>query len=265
MGFLRRTLRRVRDLGVAWDRQRDLLRALIDQQTALGQRLEELREKDREGREQILGGLHQGLAGLHGGLAGVQGQIGAFQGDLGVVRNGVGELREGQESLRARQHRLEGDLTALDSRLRRETAGLRGPREQQAPPLAAPALTALLTALEAGLPERAEAVEVSIQDARAEELLLAAQRHFGPRMSSSGPVYRSPNDLWIHLDFTAAWSRPILLENAAARLAPGGRFLLITAPGAESPARHPRLVLTEDREMTVEGGARVRCLSWRSG
>jgi SAM-dependent methyltransferase len=261
VGFLRRTLRRVRDLGLAWDLQRDLLRALIDQQAVLGQRLEELGERDREGRQQILGGLHNGLAGLRDGL---QGQIGAFQGDLGVVRNGVGELREGHESLRARQHRLEGDLTALDSRLRRETAGLRGPREQRVTPLSAPNLTALFTALEAGLPERAQAVEVSIQDARAEELLLAAQRHFGARMSSSGPVYRSPNDLWIHLDFTEAWSRPILLENAAARLAPGGRFLLVTSPGAEGPARHPRLELLEDCERVVEGGVRARCLTWRT-
>jgi SAM-dependent methyltransferase len=251
LGFLRRTAGRVRDLGTAADLQRDLFRALLDRQTGLDQRLS------------ALGGLGGRIAALESELAGLHRAAAEIQRALDELRtggsSGLANLRDRQETLRARQARLEGALADL----REELSALSDPSAGSSAariPLSAADVAALLAVLDDG---SAGAVEVSFQDSRAETLLLAARRHFGGRLSSTGPSYRSPNDLWLHLDFTTAWSRPILLDNAAARLAPGGRFLLITAVAAGEPPRHPKLELEEDRVVTVVPGAAVRVLGWR--
>lgn len=271
-GFLRRTLRRIRDLGIAWDLQRDLLRALLDRQKAVEERLED-DVAARERLEQLVAGLEQRAQAIAGESGAASAAVAELRGGLGVARDGLGALREGQESLRARQFRLETGYAALDGRVvgqdallrrlrRLRQAGSAAEEEPRPPvPLSPGTLTDLLRQLDGE--RRAGAVEVSIQDARAEDLLLAAQRWFGARMSSSGPVYRSPNDLWIHVDFTPDWRRPILLANAAARLGPEGRFLLVTAPGTEPPARHPDLTQVDDREIAEREELRVRCLEWR--
>ena len=77
----------------------------------------------------------------------------------------------------------------------------------------------------------AQAVEVSIQDLMAEDVLFAAVEHFGDRMSCLDPeYYRAPNDLWINIDFTdRGWDRHNIWENARARLEkPDGRLVLVT-------------------------------------
>jgi len=253
VGFLRRTAGRVRDLGTAADLQRDLFRALLDRQTGLDERLGAL-----DGPGGRIAALESELARLRGAEADIRGAIN----ELRAGGGGVANLRDRQETLRARQALLEGAMADLRGGL----AAATGPGSASPAagiPLSAADLATLLAVLDDG---SAGAVEVSFQDSRAESLLLAARRHFGGRLSSAGPSYRSPNDLWLHTDFTAAWNRPILLENAAARLAPGGRFLLITAvAGGEPPQylRHPALQPEEEREVAAASGARVRVLGWR--
>jgi len=251
LGFLRRTAGRVRDLGTAADLQRDLFRALLDRQTGLDQRLSAL-----DGPGGRIAALESELARLHGAEAEIQRALAELRtGGSG----GLANLNDRQETLRARQARLEGALADL----REELSGMSDPSAGSSAariPLSAADVAALLAVLDDGA---AGAVEVSFQDSRAETLLLAARRHFGGRLSSAGPSYRGPNDLWLHLDFTTAWNRPILLDNAAARLAPGGRFLLITAVAAGEPPRHPKLELEEDRVVTAVSGAAVRVLGWR--
>jgi hypothetical protein len=134
-------------------------------------------------------------------------------------------------------------------------------------PLTPRDLAEILAALETGAdPAPAGAVEVSFQDGRAEALRWAARRPFGGRLASAGASYRAPNDLWIHVDYTADWNRPILLENAAARLAPSGRFVLVTAPSAGPvPQAREGLALEEDRAVALAAGGAARLLIWRKG
>jgi len=251
LGFLRRTAGRVRDLGTAADRQRDLFRALLDHQTGLDQRLSAL---DSPGGR--IAALESELAGLRGAAAEVQQALDDLRTGGG---GGLGNLRDRQETLRARQARLEGALADLKEGLAAATGPADGSSAARIP-LSAADVAALLAVLDDG---SAGAVEVSFQDSRAEPLLLAARRHFGGRLSAAGPSYRSPNDLWLHFDFTTAWSRPILLDNASARLAPGGRLLLITAVAAGEPPRNPELQPEEDRAVTTATGTVVRVLGWR--
>jgi len=254
LAFLRRTAGRVRDLGTAADLQRDLFRALLDRQTRLDERLSAL---DSPGGRVAV--LESELAGLRSAQAEMQRALDELQTGGG---GGLANLRDRQETLRARQARLEGALAGLREDLAAMTGPAGGSPVAVRIPLSAADVAALLAVLDDG---SAGAVEVSFQDSRAETLLLAARRHFGGRLSSAGPSYRSPNDLWLHLDFTTAWNRPILLDNAAARLAPGGRLLLITAVAAGEPPRHPKLELEEDRAVTAVSGVSVRVLGWRKG
>lgn len=255
VGFMGRTATRVRDLGVSWDLQRDLFRALIDGQASLGERLARLENSEAE----IRGALDM-MWSLHA-------RAGAGEGSAGGGPE-LANLRDRHEILRVRQTRLEGALADLREEIAALRTGAGGALEASATravPLTPRDLAELLVLLEEETPagERAGAVEVSIQDVRAEDLLLAARRHFGGRLSSSGPSYRGPNDLWIHVDFTSRWDRPDLQENAAARLAPGGLFLLVTAVSTAAAPAHARLVLEEDREVPLATGAQVRVLTLR--
>ena len=137
------------------------------------------------------------------------------------------DLRERHEILRVRQARLEGALADL----REEMAALRGEGTPTLP-LTPRDVAEILAAVEQG-PGEAGAVEVSFQDVRAEPLLLAARRHFGGRLAAAGPSYRAPNDLWVHVDFTAAWDRPIA---ASARCTGSTAFRSPSSPSATSPS-----------------------------
>jgi SAM-dependent methyltransferase len=269
VGFMGRTATRVRDLGVSWDLQRDLFRALIDSQTSLNERLRSLEGGSGDNLGERLSRLETSEADIRGALDvmwSLHAKAGTGEGSAGGAE--VANLRDRHEILRVRQTRLEGALADLREEiaaLRTGTGGALEASVSRAVPLTPRDFAELLTLLEEDAPagERAGAVEVSIQDVRAEDLLLAARRHFGGRLSSSGPSYRGPNDLWIHVDFTSRWDRPDLPENAAARLAPGGLFLLITAVSAAAAPTHARLVLEEDREVSLATGGPVRVLTWR--
>jgi glycosyltransferase involved in cell wall biosynthesis len=280
LGSASRMAARVRDLGISWDLQRDLFRVLLDQQAEIHRRLDVLENREAltemltarlaaaEAEISRLRTLEDEIHRLRAGEADVRGAIhemraveadlrAAIDEMLAEMRTGgwnpgeMANLRDRQESLRVRQARLEGDLADL----RQQRAGMPG-----ALPLSPRDFAEILASLEKDAPagERPNAVEVSLQDVRAEDLLLAARRHFGGRLSSSGPEYRSPNDLWIHVDFSAWWNRPLLLENAAARLAPGGRFVLVTATAAGEPPRHLGLRIEEDRAVSLASGGDVR-------
>lgn len=272
-GFLGRTATRVRDLGVSWELQRDLFQGLIDRQADLERRLQALEAAPQlPSLEATVAGLKKSEADILGALDAMWAlhakheAAAASRAGGGGGGEGTGEeiynLRDRHEILRVRQARLEGAL----SDLREEIAALRGEPSVPPVPLTPRDLAEILADLEKGAREGGlpGAVEVSLQDVRAEPLLLAARRHFGGRLSSSGPQYRGPNDLWVHVDFTADWNRPILLENAAARLAPGGRFVLVTAAGTGEPPRHPDLQLAADRQVPLSGGGPVRLLEWRT-
>jgi glycosyltransferase involved in cell wall biosynthesis len=273
VGFLRRTAGRVRDLGSSWDRLGDLLRALLDRQSDLDRRLRAV--EDLRGLEARIAAAESELSRLRASAAEVRGAIDELRTGKGdVLRGEVAHLRSShetlyarQETLRARQARVEGSVADLREELGtlqsvRSASGLSSPSSlsSRAVPLTPGDLAELLAVLDDGT---AGAVEVSFQDVRAESLLLAARRHFGGRLSSSGPSYRSPNDLWLHIDFTSHWNRPILLENAAARLALGGRFLLITAAGSGEAPQHPEMRLEEDRKLALAGGTVARVIGWR--
>lgn len=267
LGFARRTARRIRDLGISWDLQRDLFRALLDHQADLHRRLDALEGGAPGGtltaRLEAAEAEIRRLSAAEGDVRGAINELRGFSSGVEETSSGgwhppgeLANLRDRQESLRVRQVRLEGDLADL----RQQSAGA-----PAALPLSPRDFAEILSSLEKDLPAgvRPGAVEVSLQDVRAEHLLLAARRHFGGRLSSSGPEYRSPNDLWIHVDFSAYWNRPLLLENAAARLAPGGRFVLVTATAAGEPPRHPGLKLVGDRQAPLSSGGPVRLLEWR--
>lgn len=270
VGFVGRTATRVRDLGVSWDLQRDLFRALIDGQTALGERLRSLEKGSSGDLGTRISRLEKSEADIRGALDvmwSLHAQAGTGEGGEGGGAE-MANLRDRHEILRVRQVRLEGALADLREEIAALRTGVGGALEAsalRAVPLTPRDLAELLVLLEEETPagERAGAVEVSIQDVRAEDLLLAARRHFGGRLSSSGPSYRGPNDLWIHVDFSARWDRPDLPENAAARLAPGGLFLLVTATSTAAAPAHPRLVLEEDREIPLAVGGAVRVLTFR--
>lgn len=260
--FVRGTATRARNH--AGDLERDLLLEMIDAQNANQEQVARLQAASQEQLARLQVSQEQ-VARLQASTADILGALDVMwslhaKHEAGGSGGEMANLRDRQEILRVRQTRLEGALADL----REELASLGAP-SPPALPLTPRDLAELLAGLERDTPagERPAAVEVSFQDVRAEDLLLAARRHFGGRLSSSGASYRAPNDLWIHADFTAHWSRPVLLENAAARLAPGGRFLLITAPAAGEPPRHEGLILEEDREVLLASGGPVRVLAWR--
>ncbi|HEY2737789.1 MAG TPA: hypothetical protein VGK45_05250, partial [Thermoanaerobaculia bacterium] len=175
LGFLRRTAGRMRDLGTMADHQRDLFRALLDNQAGLDQRLSVL---DSPGGRIAV--LESELAQLRSAGAEIQRALDELRtGGIG----GLANLRDRQETLRARQARLEGALADLKEGLAAGTGPADGSSAARTP-LSAADVAALLAVLDDG---SAGAVEVSFQDSRAEPLLLAARGHFGGRLSSAGP------------------------------------------------------------------------------
>jgi hypothetical protein len=125
-------------------------------------------------------------------------------------------------------------------------------------------LVALIGQLERDLPVLAQArfVGFSVQGAGGEDLVFLAAEHFGDRLDREG--WQTYNDAWYHVDFTEDWNRPILLENAARKLAPNGVFVLITdsqhyaSPDMPSPPElHPTLNLVIAAATGIEANVRV--------
>jgi glycosyltransferase involved in cell wall biosynthesis/SAM-dependent methyltransferase len=256
--FLSRAGRRVRDLGVAWERERELLQAVIDELARQGaalatvEALEALAAKVARLRERLeqrdallsetreLAARHDTLQARFGGLA-------------------------------VRQQRAEQELRGHGLGLLALAAGLDGASggPGRGWELDAGRLAALLGRLEREVPAlaRAVAIEVSTSGSEhAEELRQAAAAWFGARLASHGPAYRYPNDAWMHLDPAPPGegregrARPLLLEIAAGRLARGGTLLLVTAAGAAAAASHPLLLPAGERDLgddLLGGPARV--------
>jgi glycosyltransferase involved in cell wall biosynthesis len=294
IGFLRRTARRIRDLGIAWDRESELLRALLDAVAAQHAQAAE--------------------------IAAARGDIAAVRGDIAELAAGVerlaqaqaesaGAAAEIQQELAIRQHALAArfsglalrqqaaedsllehshGLLAMEERLAARGTGAVPPPatgtahpapSSSAVPEASPQpagngaggaggfdrdlLARLLAALERQVPAMAQgvAVEVTVHGANG-ELRQVASEHFGERLSEQAAAYRYPNDSWVHIDMAAGSPHPVLLDNAAGRLARGGCFLLVTPPGEAAPAPHPRLRLASDLDLTASLGTPARVLVW---
>lgn len=123
-GFMGRTATRVRDLGVSWDLQRDLFRALIDQQTTLGERLRSLEEGNGGDLGARLARLEQSEADIRGALDVMWSLHAKTEAGEGGGGGEMANLRDRHEILRVRQTRLEGALADL----REEIAALRKER-----------------------------------------------------------------------------------------------------------------------------------------
>jgi hypothetical protein len=261
LGFLRRSLARVRDLGVAWDRERDVLRALLDAVAGQQQQLQALADRittestaARADYEAKLAALHAERQNLIASLADLtsrQHSLTARFGALSVRQHGVEEglVAQSRALLLAEQHLGAG-------------AGA-GVAAAGASPLAR-GLGDILATLERDVPVLAHtaAVEVSAAGPQAEELERSAAAHFGPRLSSRDAVYRFPNDAWLHIDLASNGERPILLANAAGRLAQGGHFLLLTAAGRAHLDPHPHLRPAVQRDFADDQGTALHMLVW---
>ncbi len=143
------------------------------------------------------------------------------------VREALAAREEEIRLLRSRLRGLEQGRLAVD------------PQPSDDLTLSAEDLRHILANLELALPELGEksAVEVSVQAAR-EDLIVASAEYFGDRLSAAAPVYRAPNDAWIHLDFSDRAGRRALFESARNRLAHDGYFVVVSrgtvAPEIES-------------------------------
>jgi glycosyltransferase involved in cell wall biosynthesis/SAM-dependent methyltransferase len=257
-GFLRRTARRIRDLGVAGDRERALLRVILDEMTAddrtarLDAALAALARV--EGEVARLGDLNAERQDLHGLLHDIstrQNTLTARLANLAVRQN----LSE--ESLRGHSHSL---LTVEQMLPRQEPAQDNGAGGGPA----AEHVARLLTALERELPAlaRGGAIEVSAGGPHGGELRSAAEAHFGARLAAHGPAGGFPHDAWLHIDLSPEGGYPILLDNAASRLARGGLFLLVTAAGRRPEARHPALRPAGEHDLTALLGVPAQALIW---
>jgi hypothetical protein len=272
----------VRDLGISWDLQRDLFRGVLDRLTAFDQRMaDEARRQEtlRDHREQALAATlaplekfapleklaseqQAALAAVEKELAPLAARLCDVLGAVEELRTDLRTLRDRQDALRVRQASLEDDLAGA-YRVTVPPTGV-ATQDPLEPRLASEDFAQLLARVDRPLGggEPAAAVEVSIQDARAEDLLAVAHRRFRARLSAAADPYRAPNDLWVHVDFTMHWDRPLLLDNAAARLRGGGRLALITVPGAGAPPARVQLRPEEDAELTLPSGVVVRLLVW---
>jgi SAM-dependent methyltransferase len=107
-------------------------------------------------------------------------------------------------------------------------------------------------------------IEFSIQADYAEDLIVTGTAYWGDRMSSKGPIYRLPNDAWVHIDFTSDWHRPILFENSARRLQPDGKFVIVTRPEHDLPLNDLPLVAIDNRVLQLNSSRTVRIYLWQA-
>jgi SAM-dependent methyltransferase len=123
----------------------------------------------------------------------------------------------------------------------------------------------LFRALERETPDLAQAaaVELSIQDGMAEDILLEGASYFNERMSSAGTTYRVPNDVCYHIDFTDEWNRSKLFESAVSRLQPGGKFVIVTLPDHDSSVNADGLEQIVNRILILASGKQVRTYIWQ--
>jgi glycosyltransferase involved in cell wall biosynthesis len=201
-GFLRRTAQRLRDLGIAWDRLRDILVVLVEREVEAHQE----RSKQRA-------------------------QMARFEGALSALEARLAALEDAGRVLRVAPE-IGGDSDSLSEEA--------VPFQQRYRP-ALPSLLEmnfLLRELVEKVPElrTASSIEISFGDSQADDLLELAVRHFGDRIASMAPSgYRAPNDVWVHVDLSTTWPSIALLGNAVARLGDGGVLVLVTCARGKAP------------------------------
>jgi glycosyltransferase involved in cell wall biosynthesis/SAM-dependent methyltransferase len=243
--FLRRTGQRVRDLGVAWDREAEVLGALIH----------ELRIQ-RTGVEQLQTEVTR-VGELHADRQALSAELHALTARQDTLQARFGGLVVRQQAVEQGLLGHARSLVAVEERLAGSNGGggeLDGGR-----------LAELLASLEREVPAllRGTSIEVSIHGrSHAEELRQVVAARFGARLSSHGLTYRYPNDIWLHVDFALGGERPVLLEIAAGRLARGGHFLLATASGQAAIGSHPALRPAGERDLTSIPGAPMKLWIW---
>jgi glycosyltransferase involved in cell wall biosynthesis/SAM-dependent methyltransferase len=167
--------------------------------------------------------------------------------------------------------KIRDELARLDSIARQNTSSLRlvqyrtdtgATANGPAFPFTGGELAQLIGDLESEVDElrNAHSIDVSIQHISAESQLLAIAAHFGNRLSSTDEIYRAPNDVWYHIDFTESWNRPELLVNANSKLGPGGILVLVTDATFDDKVSGQGLTLTLDRHFEI-GPSRVRIIT----
>ena len=261
--FLRRAGRRVRDLGRAWDRERDLLQALVDEQAAQGAAIARLlaataRLAERVANNEAIPTAWRELAARQETL---QERFGGLAVRQETLQERFGGLAVRQESVEGALRGHDLSLLALEARMGGAMDGASGNGWE----LDAGRLAGLFRWLEREVPAlaRGAAIEVSMCDGtQAAALKGAAAACFGARLSAHGPAYRFPNDTWLHFDPTPGGERPILLEIAAGRLSRGGHLLLVTAHGPEPAGGHPRLRPSGQRDLGGLLGAPALLRMW---
>jgi glycosyltransferase involved in cell wall biosynthesis len=261
-GFLRRTVRRIRDLGVAADREHVLLRAILDELTG-------------DGRAARVDTLSSALAGLKGEVARLADLTAERQDLLGLLH----DISTRQNTLTARLANLSVRQDVADESLRGHSRSLLAvermlPQEEEprqgngaSGALCPEQVSRLLAAVEREVPAlaRGGAIEISAGGPHGAALESAALAHFGPRAATHttpGTACRPPNDAWLHIDLTPGAEYPILLDIVAGRLARGGLFLLVIAARKSPTGQHPTLRPAEEHDLSAELGAPARLLIW---
>lgn len=123
-------------------------------------------------------------------------------------------------------------------------------------------LIGIVRQLESQFPQlaKAQAVEFSVQDANLEEALTASWAYFGTRFSSN---VKLTNDAWYHFDFTPDWQRPILFQNAAHKVVPGGWLVIVTSAQHIEPPDAGSLAKVADLNLSIRPETDVRVWIWQ--
>lgn len=270
----------------------DIRGASVDQQlTQLDQRTSPEGQR-MTAIDQRMSAIDQRVTSLHDYTAVVHRDVGKAMSEIhdridtttSYVTYQSGELRkdffELDEAMRMRLKHAEAQLSIQDRRLgeleersRLQASHIRSLEQgrqvqvtdnSESPsnhPLAGDLLPRLIARLEQHVPEltRTQRVGITIQDGAADDMIALQSAYFGERLDTKD----TRNDVWYHVDFTDAWNRAILFENALSKLEPAGYFVLISAPGNVNRAGDlaPGQVLSEVFDVTPTVRASVHI--WR--
>jgi glycosyltransferase involved in cell wall biosynthesis len=195
-GFVLRSARRLRDLGIAWDRLRDVLVALVDRHLLL--------------RREVL----------------------QLQQEAARTRDVLGELVVRVDSLAAQVEAAVPPAAAagVDPPWFEEpVVAMPRPSEMHALLLEIGRLEPILA--KAGAIEVSFAGTQQV-----ERPLEVALRMFGERMACMEPEgYRTRNDFWIHVELCPEWPPEMLVRNARFRLGEGARLIVVTEAQGPAP------------------------------
>jgi SAM-dependent methyltransferase len=259
-GFLYRTYLRIRFLGKAWDAQNALYRAFVEYQTQPNNN--PLVEQTAIQMQQSLQRLNQLETQFHNVEQRLTTMWQQHHDDQFEAM-----LREQTDQIKNRIDLLETHLrdSVSQMRLLEYTLGVEKQHLDVSFDFTAAEVIELIYQLEQMIAElrQATAVDISIQNAAAEDVLAEVSKYFDDRLSAKPAVYRLPNDAWYHFDFTPNWNREGLLKNAARKLVRGGIFGLITHADATEVSTVEELEPIYDGVLSV-GEKRVCVWVFRS-